>query len=430
MFGISQSWSSRRRGVAIATSLVALLAAEVGGAAPGLIGLDDLAALRAAADAGRSPEQSDRERLLEDARAAWRWGSVSGEFVTSSTGDGKRCHPLSNPAAAPYLTEGAPDAYARALGAHLSGDEALAAAARARLLDLVDTHGFRGLDGPFGGGNQCILDLALSLPIWIETARLLEETSSWSPADGAAFRAWLSGEVYTRVAWASRERSNNWGVAGSLAAWSIATYVGDEVESLEEIEPVYRSDSPPDAAAAHAEVQLARLRGSLAGDARCESLGIQVHGGIPEELRRGVTGCEGTHLVEDDASLRYQALHVELLVLHAELMRRQADYSLYEAAVIPSVPAILQAILFVIDNPTPGGRSWPWPDSRAGTLTMAASYYAHPSLAAAADAADGFRGGRNLPYARITHGWREQGTGAPLLPEIGAPGRPTLATSH
>lgn len=417
------------RGGVLALLLVMDLAAGTAVAAPGLVDVEELEALRAAADAGQLPERWERDRLLVDARADWRWGSVSGDFVTSLSGDVKRCHPASDEGASSYLTQGAPDAYAQVLGALVSGDDELAQEARGHVLDLVDTRGFDGLEGPFGGSNQCILDLSLSVPIWIETARLLERTGVWSQADGSAFRSWLAGQVYSRVAWASRERSNNWGAAGSLAAWSIARYVDGEVASLSEIAPAPRSDSPAEAAAAHAALQLERLHGELAGDARCDLLGIQVHGGIPEELRRGSTGCAGSYLVDDDASLRYQALHVELLVMHAELMRRSGDYSLYEAAVTPQVPAILQAILFVIDNPTPGGRSWSWPSSRAGALTVAATYYASPVLAAAADTDDGFRGGRTLPYARITHGHAERGVGAPLEPEIGAPGRPSLAKS-
>ena len=65
-----------------------------------------------------------------------------------------------------------------------------------------------------------------------------------------------------------------------------------------------------------------------------------------------------------------------------------------------TLAAILQAILFVIDNPTPGGLSWPW-GTRTGALHLAFRVYGDPRLRAAADAGGTFRGGRTLPYATL-----------------------------
>lgn len=398
----------------------ALLAAAAVPAAPHLTSARALADLRSAAEEGDTAADALRERLLRDARRDWRWGSVSGEFVTSGPSEAKTCHPADDPQATEYLTEGASDAYAQALGAHLADDDGLGARARSHVLDLVDTRGFRGLDGAYGGSNQCILELAISTAIWIETAALLEGTPAWGPADRTAFQTWLAGEVYPKVAWASRARSNNWGVAGSLAAWAIARYVAGAVPLLEEQEPEPRRLEPEAAAAAHGALQHARLSGELAGDAHCPERGIQPGGGIPEELRRGATGCDGRHLVADDASLAYQTMHVQLLVLHAELLRRDGDPSLYTAESAPGAPAILQAILFVIDNPDPEGRSWPWPDARLGTLVVASGFYDHPALADAADGGETFRGGRLLPYARVTHGPEM----ASSRRTLGAPGKP------
>jgi hypothetical protein len=155
-------------------------------------------------------------------------------------------------------------------------------------------------------------------------------------------------------------------------------------------------------------------------------LGIQPDGGIPEELRRGATGCNGDHLVDDDDSLGYHTMHVELLVLHAELARRRGDSSLYDVDVAPGAPAILQAIRFVIANGTPDSESWPWPEARLGTLVVAATYYqADPQLAEEAGRDGTFRAGRTLPYARVTHGTETARSAANTpLPELGRPGRP------
>ena len=378
------------------------LAAVAAEASPGtLTSAAELAVYRAAADAGSSPQKDYRARLLTDARASWQWGSVSGAFGTTGTPSSKKCQPLGSSSGADYLLQGAPHAYAQALGSHLGRDESLAREARTHVLDLVDTSGFSGLTAEYSGDNQCVLDLALSLPVWIETARLLEDTTVWSSADTAAFRGWLAAQVYPKVAWASRTRRNNWGAAGSLAADAIASYVAGGVTSLEEYSPTRLTLTPAQAQAAHARMQLSRVAGSWAGDAQCAKRGIQWHGGIPEELRRGSTGCDGTYLVASDSASTYQMMHVELLVFHAEMLRRRGDLSLYQAKTSQGQPAILHSILFVVQNPA-GGTSWPWSSSRWGTLITAASFYDNAKIASLARSDTTFRGGRTLPYTRIT----------------------------
>src|SRR5262249_20152107 len=157
----------------------------------------------------------------------------------------------------------------------------LAQQARIHVLDLVDTYGFGGLAGAdYSGDNQCVLDLGLSTPVWIETARLLEDTSVWSAADTAAFRGWLATQDYPKMACASRTRRNNWGAAGSLAADTIASYVSGGISSLKEVSPSQITLSPAQAVAAHAGMQLTRVATTWAGDAQCANHGIQWHGGI------------------------------------------------------------------------------------------------------------------------------------------------------
>jgi hypothetical protein len=404
------------------------LAAGAASASPGaLTSASELAAIRAAADAGSSPQKGDRDRLLQDARKSWAWGSTSGEWGTFDVSGSKKCQP-SGGGSASYLLEGAPDSYAQALGAHLSGDWSLASQARAHVLDLVDTTGFHGLAGAdYSGDNQCVLDLSLSIPVWVETARLLADTPVWSAADTAAFRSWLVSQVYPKSAWASRSRRNNWGAAGSLAAYTIAAYAEGAVASLQEFAPQQVTLSPSQAIAAHGAMQLSRVGGAWVGDAQCAKRGIQWHGGIPEELRRGATGCDGTYLVADDASGTYQRMHTELLVFHAEAMRRRGDFALYQATTSQGVPAILQAIRFVIANPA-GGSSWPWEAARWGTLRTAASFYVDAALTSAVGGQSTFRGGRTLPYTRVTA--RAIATTAPIPPPtnqvLGAPGKPTV----
>jgi hypothetical protein len=401
------------------------LAATPAHASPGtLTSAAELAVIRAAADAGSSPQKEDRDRLLVEAREAWRWGSVSGPFDTTGTTGAKKCRPLGTTANPDYLIEGAPAAYAQVLGAHLANEPTLAVQARIHVLDLVDTSGFGGLTADYSADNQCVLDLALAIPVWIETARLLEDTAAWSSTDTAAFRSWLATQVYPKVAWASRTRRNNWGAAGSNAADAIASYVSGGIPSLEEYAPNRLTLTPAQALAAHAGMQLSRIGSSWAGDAHCAKRGIQWHGGIPEELRRGSTGCDGSYLVADDASRGYQMMHVELLVFHAEALRRRGDLSLYQANTSQGAPAILQAILFVVQNPS-GGSSWPWESSRWGALVTAASFYPNAKVAALARENPTFRGGRTMPYTRITA--RPTASTAVGGEAVGAPGKPYVA---
>ncbi len=329
---------------------------------------------------------ANRASLIADADDAWAFGTVSGEWTSVDIGGGdKECQPtVGDPA---YLLDGAPDAYAQALAAHL-GNTTFSDEARAEVLDLVDT---TVLATPLSGANQCILEFGLSVPVWIETARLLEDTpaSGWDATDTANFQAWLVAEVYPLVDWSSRNRRNNWGAAGSLAAYAIAKYVP-------------AADLP---AAEHVTMQLDRIGNTELFDADCVELGIQSHGGIPEELRRGDTGCSGTYLLDDTTdSLLYQCMHTELLVFHAEMMKRLGDTTLYSALPIGGMPAIQRAIRFVIANPSPGGLSWTWRADRFGGLLTAATHYNDTDIKTAALSPTTFRGGRTMPYVRVTNG--------------------------
>jgi hypothetical protein len=414
-----------RLAIAAITAWLWLATSQPAGARPGnLTSPEELAALAQSAQTGSASAVSARKAIHADATKAWRWGSVSGPFATTVQSGERTCHPASDPGRFDYLKEGAPDAYAKALAYHLRTEpdedrrRALAAEARDRLLDLLDTEGFHGLGGAdWSGANQCILELSISIPVWIETALLLEGTPVWTDADRAAFARWLAGSVYPKVAWASRVRRNNWGAAGSLSASLIARYVEGQSLSLSEVSPSARTIDAATARGAHDDLQLARIGTTWRGDSECPRFGIQADGGIPDELRRGSGGCTATAIPSaDDPALSYQTMHVELLVYHAEALRRGGDDRLFAARTASGVPAILQAILFVIDNPDPG-KSWPW-GTRSGAVRLASGFYGDARLKAAADAATTFRGGRTLPYAAI----------APSLPPLAPrpPAKPRL----
>jgi hypothetical protein len=229
------------------------------------------------------------------------------------------------------------------------------------VLDLVDTTGFHGLSGDFNAQNQCVLDLALSVPIWIESARLLEDTSVWSAADTAAFRSWLAVQVYPRVAWASRARRNNWGAAGSLSAYLIARYLdGGTIATLTEC---CRPRSRCHPRRLRRRTSRSRSRGSAARGSATRSAVRRASRARrhPRRAAPRLDGLLGHLLLANDRAYTYQMMHVELLVFHAEALRRIGDLSLYNAKTSAGTPAILQAIRFVIANPTNPG-----PGRRAG----------------------------------------------------------------
>lgn len=369
-----------------------------------LTSYEALNAFQAAANSGIAPFRGDRDTLLNQANASWSWGTISGEIITTEQDGNKYCHPRGNSSVTEYLKGGGPDVYAKALAYRLTGGTAYASEVRQRILDLVDTHTYSGLNGElYSGSNQCILDLAISISIWIESALLIADYAPWSAGDATSFKNWLAAQVYPKVAWASRVRKNNWGAAGSLTASVIANYVNGTVAQLNEVQPANISLSPSQAESQHNAMQLQRLGTQWPGDSQCAVFGVQSHGGIPDELRRGSTGCTGSFLLTDtDASHTYQAMHATLLTFHAEVLRRRGDLSLVNFKAPGGADAIRQSILFVIANPTPGGHSWQWSSNHGGPR-VAYSIYQDSSLKTSADQGSTVRGGNLLPYTRITH---------------------------
>ena len=138
---------------------------------------------------------------------------------------------------------------------------------------------------------------------------------------------------------------------------------------------------------------------SWAGDTVCEIFGIQNHGGIPDELRRGSTGCLGDQLRTDDDSYSYQMTAVSRLIFHAEAVRRHANNELFEHRLANGEPAILQSVLFVIDNPN--GRSFAWEDGVQGVLRVAGNYYQDERLCRELDGARSLAEGSYLPFTQV-----------------------------
>jgi len=379
----------------------------------------ELSAIKTKASQNQQPYQQNVADFMDRLEPAdhWSYGSVSGEFNVSGSGE---CFSPSNFSADNFLApeDGGTLVYDKVLAYHLTGNVAYAAAAREKILDLTDTHTFGG--ETYSGNNECILKLAFAIPLWIQSADLLEESEVWTSADKLQFQNWLRDHVYKKVAWASRERANNWGVFGSVSAAMIGDYLADRQGSvtLSEVSPSAVSLTPAQAYQQHNQLQLDRISGTLVGDAQCDIRGIQTYGGLPEELRRGNTGCTGQWLVSEDDAYSYTALAIEGLIFHAEFLWHRGDTRLYDHNVAGK-GSLRTAILFVIQNPIDASKSRSWQDMRRGNLFLAYRYYTTGVMKTQADAGTTFKSGSTLPYGRLTHEYGP--TENPAAPQVVAP---------
>ena len=353
----------------------------------------ELTAIRNLAAQGVEPYKYNVDRLLRDAGdpLKWDYGTVGGS-IQAVSGD---CYSPTNTKWDLYFAEnyGAQEVYRKMIAYYLSGNIAYARNAREKILDLTDTFDFGG--EVYSGNNQCILELGFALPVWIQAADLLAGTSVWSASDKLNFQRWLAQQAYPKVAWASRVRTNNWGAAGSLVASLIADYVYGSGLNLNEVSPTRITLTPAQAYVQHNDMQVKRMTGALKGDSQCAIWGIQWYGGIPDETRRGATGCNGQWIVAQDQSLSYQTLHVEILVYHAEFLLRRGSDLLYKDG------RILKAIKFVVNNPV--GVSVPWIDYRKSLMFVANYYYDSTTLRTSALSLETFKGGGVIPYGKLTH---------------------------
>lgn len=314
----------------------------------------------------------------------------------------------------PYLHQGSSLIYAKALTYHLTNNQNYAAEVGKHLLDLTDTYGYGGEE--YSGGNQCILNLSWYLPGWIMAADLIEDYTGWTRADKQLFQKWLADEVYKKTAWSSRSRKNNWGSAGSATSAMIADYLWDSPFLLQ-------GATPSQAYAEHNRNQIERMNTTWQGDSRCSIWGIQAYGGIPDELERGSSGCNARWLLEKDGSWTYSMTFLQSIVLHAEMLWRRGDASIYENKMADGSGSLLQAIHFIIDNPIDPGKSLPWRDSHKQTLEVTYRYYRDTPSAlqlgiGQAERYISMESNQTLHFGTLTHGFAvgENPAPPPIVP--------------
>jgi len=369
------------------------------------ISFRELDAIGELARLGAQPHQGNVDELLLIAERGWTHGKVGSRFEGRISGDdtyAKRCAQVSRLDEELVLPDVGQTLYALVLAHVLTRDESFAREARSVLLDFTDSSGFDTVEGEkrYDGSNQCALDVSLLVPSLIDSALLLEAYPGWSVADKRDLQSWLGKKVYPLTAAIARTRKNNWGTAAAFASWSIGHYLSDSVMTLEEVMPLPRSLTPAQAMQAHLQSQLRIIGDDWRGDSACDVFGIQSHGGIPNELRRGSTGCKGTYLLDSDRAYAYQITTTSHLIYHAEALSRQGNNLLYTLPAEDGEPLLLKAIIFVIANPK--GKSHDWSATDLGVLRVANAFYDDPRLCAEIDKGHRFAEGRYLSFARLT----------------------------
>ncbi len=366
-----------------------------------LVSVEELQNIKEKAQQGLEPYRTNLNLLLKYTDSLMQvsksWSDLTGEVTVFDRSSG---NPIQ------ISSTGGRLVYGTALAWHLSGDEKYAERAKELILDLTDTYGYRNSEEKeFHWGAQGILNLSRGGTPYIYAADLLEGWKGWTANDKLSYQVWLRDVMYNKVAWASRTRKNNWGVAGSFSAALIAFYLKDHPDwELEELSPVHQKLSPAEAFKSHNTYQIRRLSTSdeWKMDAKVSLWGILPNGAIPEEIRRGDDPIDGDYLPSFGSGTRYSMTHIEHLTAHAEFLLRRGDSSLYDHVANDGSGSLLQAYLFLIDNPK---KSHCFPAARINALYMAYHYYKSPvMLKSLKECGPGSIEGMRLAlFGRLTH---------------------------
>ncbi len=366
-----------------------------------LVSVEELQDIKAKAKQGLEPYRTNIKLFLNFVDSLMQvsksWSELNGEITVYDRSSG---NPIQ------ISSTGGRLVYGTALAWHLTGDEKYAERAKELILDLTDTYGYRNSEEKeFHWGAQGILNLARGGTPYIYAADLLEGWKGWTASDKLSYQIWLRDVMYNKVAWASRTRKNNWGVAGSFSAALIAFYLADHPDwELEELSPVHQTLSPSEAYNSHNAYQIGRLSTSdkWKMDAKVSLWGILPNGAIPEEIRRGDDPIDGDYLPSDGSGTLYTMTHIEHLTAHAEFLLQRGDSTLYDHVASDGSGSLLQAYLFVIDNPK---KSHCFSNNNINALYMAYHFYKSPAmLRSLKECGPGSIVGQRLAlFGRLTH---------------------------
>lgn len=367
----------------------------------------ELLDIRSNALNGNTRYQKNIDKIAAIANEGWPFGDVgvpfSGTPFIDSVYD-KECLRLGEPEIGGILPKAGTHIFSMVLAYILTDNVSYAEQARNIILNFADSSGFDTvIDGTvvFNGANQCAFEIGLFTPLFIESALLMEAYPEWSSADKGRVQAWLAAEVYPVTSAIAKKRKNNWGTAAAFASWAIGHYLSGSTLELNEVHPVVQSFSADQAKNEHLRVQLDIIGNTWAGDTKCEKFGFQPHGGNPDELRRGSTGCDGTYLFANDAAYAYQITTMEHLIYHAEALRRHGENELYQYKLSNGESLMLKGITFVIDNPN--GTSYNWKKSHLSTLRIANHYLDDARLCEQLAKGTNFKEGRYVPFSKLTY---------------------------
>ncbi|MBI3909978.1 MAG: alginate lyase family protein, partial [Armatimonadetes bacterium] len=285
-----------------------------------------------------------------------------------------------------YLSEGALDAYALALGFHLvkESDPLLAEKYAEKAYKLVMTLPRRHTDVS-GYQANTRLNLSVYIPAFVYAADLLADWKVpgtdkffYESPDNQQLKEWL-GSVIIRYPYnAAHTRNNNWGAWARLATAAIGDYVGADA-------PLYIQGfakgisgeyliNPLAVCDPHAVVDCLAIDGGMAyatalrlhfefvdgklvenSRSSCDSEGIpgmiRPDGGLPDELRRQYK-CDSIEIKDPEgAAASYSQFAIQPMVSLAEIAWRRGSAELY-THIDPATGrgALYRAIQFLVKN--------------------------------------------------------------------------------
>jgi hypothetical protein len=393
---------------------------------------------------GIEPYRSAVRKTLEFANRPWAWSPIIGRAMCSrptentisdaidETGADQQRKSASEPE---YLSQGSVLVYAKALAFHLSGEERYAREAMSGIEGLLKITSFGAFGASPPAERQCQLNLSWYVPGFIRAADLLEVYPPWAASRMKRdFQEWLARVVYPTVSFTAEVSVSNWGAAATNACSYISDYLWDRPDlRLVSYNPSNYSTrtttrTPAEAYEHAIQLTLERMNGIRAEavggsmqacdrDPRTKSM-IRPDGGIPDELRRGSTGCGGSRILLDDKSNMYSQTHLQNVIAQAELIWRRGDRRIYEnlatqksfityqgpdglmlrAALPAGRGSLRHAVLFIIAAP-----SRQRPRALRSALEVAYRYYRDPAMLNAVLGTRPNSGGRAMSFETLTH---------------------------
>jgi hypothetical protein len=401
----------------------------------------ELQVIRAKAAKGLEPYKSAVSEVVAQASRPWTWKTPSAKVT---------CPDADEPV---YLKQGSVLVYAKALAYHLTGKEEYALAVNMAVEDLLRVSSFGQPGNSKKPDRQCQLNLSWTIPGFIRAADLLEDVPAWRESGlKRKFQNWLSEVVYPTISFTAETSVSNWGAAATNVGAYIADYLWDRADlrlvsynRLDGKQPT-TTRTPAEAYEHAAQLALERMNGTRAegkggSSEACDfnpatKSMVRPDGGIPDELRRGSSGCGARRILEDDDSNVYSQTHLQNLVAQAELLLRRGDKRIYDnirqdspllaysdargkkhEIRLPSGRGSLKnAILFVVDHP-----SHQKPRSLKSAAEVAFRYYRHRAMLKAVTRSRPNSGSRAMAFETLTHGFAD-GEDPPPPPLAPPPG--------